>query len=113
MLQVLPHSPGSQTPFGNALRETPFRVPSRPLASTPIGDHVHQSRQPRIVARAGIAPMHRVINIASFDWVIVDVLQFLEHHVIALDLLRHAPFRPNLIIALRLVSPLQRPKLAE
>ena len=57
--------------------------------------------------------MHGFINVASFDGIIVYVLQFLKHHLIALDLLGHAPFLPNLIIALGLVPPLQRPKLAE
>ena len=44
--------------------------------------------------------MHRVIDIAPFNGIIMNVFDFLQHHLITLDLLRMRTFFPNLIFAI-------------
>jgi hypothetical protein len=48
---------------------------------------------------AGIAPMHRIVDIAAFDGILVDVFYFLSHHRIALHLFGMRAFFPDLIVA--------------
>jgi len=43
--------------------------------------------------------MHRLVHMASFDRVVVDILDLLAHHVEILNLLRMASFLPGLVLA--------------
>ena len=47
--------------------------------------------------------MHGIVYIAPRHRVVVDVLQLLPHHLLALDLLGTRPFLPNLVLAVHLV----------
>ena len=50
--------------------------------------------------------MGRLIDIAAFDGVIVDILQLLKHPLFVLDLLRMAAFLPEMMLLLDLVPHL-------
>jgi len=54
---------------------------------------------PRVITRTGIAPMHRIVDIATFNRFLVDVFDFLQHHRRVLYLLGMRAFFPDLIIA--------------
>ena len=72
--------PRSQTQFGNALLETPFRESVAPAPckhSPPVDRHIHQPWDSGIIPGAGLAPRHGVIDIAALDRVPIDVLQLL------------------------------------
>ncbi len=47
--------------------------------------------------------MHRVIDIAALDRIVVHVFQLLPHHLLVADLLRMTPLLPDLVLALGLV----------
>ena len=47
------------------------------------------------------------IDIASFDRIVVDIFQFLNHHFVGLNLLRMNAFFPELIIAFDFVCPFE------
>src|SRR2546430_1033142 len=66
----------------------------------------NQSRQAGVVAGTGVAPMNRLIDVAALHRVEVDVLQFLSHHLVALDQLRMTPLLPELVLPVRLVTRL-------
>jgi hypothetical protein len=51
--------------------------------------------------------MLRQIDSARFDRVVVDVIELLPHHRLALDALRVAPLLPKLVIRLSFVRSLE------
>jgi len=54
---------------------------------------------PCVITRAGIAPIHWIVDIATFNRVLMDVFDFLQHHRRVLYLLGRRAFFPDLIIA--------------
>src|SRR5262245_46630288 len=102
-----PNSVWERTPA--KLRFAPPTIPEQQFVSEreppsrPIRHHVNQPRLPRVIASAGIPPMHRVIDIAAFDRVVVHVFQLLPHHVVVTELLRVTPLLPDLMLAAGLV----------
>lgn len=74
--------------------------------SSPIRPNGKQSRQAGVSACAGVSPVHIHINVATLDWVVVDILQLLAQHLIVLDLLRVAAFLPQLELAVGFVPRL-------
>src|SRR5262245_42863072 len=53
----------------------------------PIRHDIDQHLLVRVIPCARIAPVQRIINITTPDWIVVSVFQFLPHHVVALNLL--------------------------
>ena len=51
--------------------------------------------------------MLRLVDIAAFDGVVVDIIKFLTHHYLGFDELRVTAFLPNLIPAFGLVRTLE------
>src|SRR5689334_13775283 len=74
--------------------------------SEPIGRHRNQSRQPRIIPRTRIPPVRRLINVPALHRVIVDVLQLLLHHHVALNHFRMTALLPELVRAVELMPVL-------
>jgi len=68
-------------------------------STTPFRINFQHPVCPCVIARAGISPMHRIVDIASFNGILVDVFDFLQHHRKILYLLRMRAFFPELIIA--------------
>ena len=48
--------------------------------------------------------MDGVTHVAALDGVVVDLLQLLQHHLVADNLLGHVAFFPDLVVTLRLVA---------
>src|SRR5689334_10981515 len=61
-----------------------------------------QPRHPRVVPRARVAPMDRIIHVAPAYWIEMGVIQLLPHHVSVLNLLRMTPLLPQLMLAIGL-----------
>src|SRR6266487_4173865 len=67
--------------------------------SIPVRNDIHQPRLARIVPSTGITPVQRVIDIASFNRIVMNVLQLLLHHLGVDHLFWHACFLPHLCSA--------------
>src|SRR5438128_1456022 len=57
--------------------EEDFPSPHRP--------HLQHPRLPGIIPGTGITPVDRVLDVAAFHRVVVNVLQLLPHHLLTLD----------------------------
>src|SRR6266496_1687970 len=64
------------TPSWKLRFEPPFNT-----NSIPVRNDIHQPRLARIVPSTGITPVQRVIDIASFNRIVMNVLQLLLHHL--------------------------------
>lgn len=53
--------------------------------------------------------MLSLIHITTLDWIMVDIINFLPHHLIVLDKLRMHTFLPELIGAIVFVCFLTQP----
>ena len=74
----------------------------RILSPDPL--HLDQAFLSGIIPGTGIPPMLRLVDIAAFDRVLVDIIQFLTHHYLGVDELRVTAFLPNLIPAFGLCA---------
>src|ERR1019366_6080172 len=96
----------------------PPASPSNPgthpkLLAPPIAHHLNQPCPPCIVARARITPIRRIVHIPAPDRIVVHVLELLQHHLFADDLLGMMPILPELIdlpALVRLLEVGQLPK---
>src|SRR5262245_46492886 len=93
--------PRSQALPGNAL---PGRLR---LPSVPVGNHLEQSVASLVIHRARVEPMHRIGYVPAPQRIIVHILEFLQHHVVASNLLRMAALLPQLMSLISLVMQLE------
>jgi len=63
--------------------------------------------------RGGVAPVLRRSNEPTFDGVVMDVVNLLLHHFVAIDLLRVGTFLPDLMAAFGFVLPAKIIEFAE
>ncbi len=57
--------------------------------------------------------MHRFIDVAAAHWVLMRVLELLQHHLVAQDLLGVAAFLPELMSLINFVPQLVKPELLQ
>ena len=74
---------------------------------SPIPNHLNQPLLTGIIARAGIAPMFRPVDIAALDRVPMDIVQLLPHDRLGFDDLRMVAFFPDLVSRVLLVGALE------
>lgn len=80
-----------------------YRFPWSPMGtlSSYINATIHANLQKtipsRIVPCTGIVPMNSFIHVATFDQVMINVINFLRHHCLALYQFWMTPFLPELM----------------
>src|ERR1051325_5396181 len=113
-------SSGSHGLRGNPLpgrsASTSSRQASHPRISPtlyPFSIHRNQPFQPRVIPGAGISPVQRIIHISTFDRIVVQVIQFLNHNLFSGYLLWVAAFLPKLVFTVYFVNLLVLSELSE
>lgn len=77
----------------------------------PVHDGLQQSWLTSVAASTRVAPSSGIVNKASTNRVVMDVFDFLPHHILRLDLDRVAAFLPELVVLIFLVTKLVVPQL--
>jgi hypothetical protein len=61
----------------------PAKTRQRRASALPFPIDIQYPKFAGINAGAGIAPMYRIVDIATFNGILVDVFDFLQHHGMA------------------------------
>src|SRR5579863_9159204 len=93
-------------------QRVPRQIPGT-SALPPIGNYLQQAFPSRIITRARITPMCGIIDVSASHGIVLHVLELLDHHIIALELLRVASLLPELVRLTNLVSQFVKPNFLE
>src|SRR5262249_50904185 len=96
-----------------ARQAPPAAAPYEAQPSAPVGDDIEQPRHARVISRARISPMRRVIDVAAPKGIGMHILQLLHHRFVVPDLLWMTSFLPKLVRLIDFMMQLEKPQLVE